>query len=434
MSDWRRTTTAELIQHCVIEIGDGYRAKNAEFVEGGGLPFVRVGNVGITIELNGLDELPVEQIVKYGPKVSQPFDSLITMKGTVGRVAYVSEAVRPFVYSPQISYWRSHDVMKVHPRWLRYWLESPEFRAQASATKGATDMADYINLRDQRRMRITLPPRPVQHQVAAVLGNLDDLIENNRARIEVLEQMAQTIYREWFVRFRFPGHENSTLVDSPVGPIPEDWEVKTLGDIIDVDKGLSYKGAHLTETGTPMANLKCFQPGGGFRREGTKPYSGPFKQRHQVSPGDLIVANTDLTQAGAVIGSPALVPRKGFESGGIISHHLFAIRCAEPAKLPWLYQVFRDPRFRNYARGVASGTTVLGLRSNDLLSYEVAFPPRDAYMRFGTLATDLFRVGEELNEAQVRLAEMRDLLLPKLVTGQIDVSELDLDAVVESVA
>ncbi len=433
MSEWRTTTTAELIEQGLIEIGDGYRAKNAEFVPNGGLPFLRVGDVGTNLRLEGPDELPLERSSRYGSKVSRACDSLITMKGTVGRVAYVSQTCRQFVYSPQICYWRSQDP-KVDPRWLRYWLESPEFREQALATKGATDMADYINLRDQRRMRITLPPRSLQHRLASILGALDDLIENNRRRVELLEQMTQAIYREWFVHFRYPGHEDATVVDSPLGPIPEGWEVKSLGEVIDVDKGLSYKGVYLTEVGTPMANLKCFRPGGGFRRDGTKPYSGPFKPKHEIVPGDLIVANTDLTQAGTVIGSPAFVPRRGFESGGIISHHLFAVRCAMPETRLWLYQVFCEERFRSYARGVASGTTVLGFRPADLLSYSVMHPPRKLFEGFGTFARHLGEIAEDFSDAAEQLATIRDTLLPKLVTGQIDVSQLDLDALTESVA
>lgn len=270
--------------------------------------------------------------------------------------------------------------------------------------------------------------------MAETLGGLDDLIENNRRRIQLLEQMAQAIYREWFVSFRYPGHENVPLVDSVVGRIPEGWEVTRIGSLIDVDKGLSYKGTHLTQAGTPMANLKCFRPGGGFRRDGTKPYSGPFKPKHSVIPGDVIVANTDLTQAGTVIGSPAIVPRRGFESGGIISHHLFAIRASERTLLPWLYQIFRDEPFRQYARGVASGTTVLGFRSADLLAHQVACPPQGILGRFAEIAGPMTQMSEALNDAADQLAALRDLLLPKLVTGQIDVSRLGVNALLDSPA
>lgn len=435
MSEWSRTTTADLIDSATLEIGDGYRAKNVEFVRGGGLPFVRVGDVGVSsINLSGVDQLPAGNAAKYGSKVSQSGDSLITMKGTVGRVAFVAPGIERFVYSPQISYWRSHDKERLDPRWLRYWLESPEFTRQASASKGATDMADYINLRDQRRMTITLPPVCVQRQIADVLADVDELIDNSRRRVAVLEEMGRAIYREWFVHFRYPGHESRRLVESQLGFIPQGWNVRCLTDLARVDKGLSYKGVFLTESGTPMANLKCFRPGGGFRRAGTKPYSGPYKSAHEVVPGDLIMANTDLTQAGTVIGSPAFVSQRDFADGGIISHHLFAIRPTQQHLSQWLYESFCDARFRAYARGVASGTTVLGFRPADLNAYRLVVPPHELLEEFDDLRGGLARLVEGLEDMSDKLTEVRSHILPRLVTGQIDASLLIPDTLAEGSA
>ena len=106
MSSWTRTTTSDLICNLVLEIGDGYRAKNSEFVRNGGLPFVRVANVKTSISIKNLDELPLANVDAYHPKISRAFDSVITMKGSVGRVAIVPEAFPQFVYAPQLSYWR----------------------------------------------------------------------------------------------------------------------------------------------------------------------------------------------------------------------------------------------------------------------------------------------------------------------------------------
>jgi type I restriction enzyme S subunit len=180
--DWERTTTAELIREGVLEIGDGYRAKNSEFVPAGGLPFVRVGDVGHLIETEGRDELPLSKRMTYEPKVSRLDDTLITMKGTVGRVARVLPSTAEFVYSPQISYWRVLDRSRLDPRFIGCWLRSPAFIRQAFATKGATDMADYINLRDQRSMRIVLPPIEVQKRIGSALGIIEELIEINELR------------------------------------------------------------------------------------------------------------------------------------------------------------------------------------------------------------------------------------------------------------
>ncbi len=87
---------------------------------------------------------------------------------------------------------------------------------------------------------VTLPPLPIQRKIAAILSAYDDLIENNTRRIALLEEMAQALYREWFVHFRFPGHESVPLVDSPLGPIPEGWQMAKLGEVADyINRGVS---------------------------------------------------------------------------------------------------------------------------------------------------------------------------------------------------
>ena len=96
-----------------------------------------------------------------------------------------------------------------------------------------------------RRSYFALPCLETQIRIADVLGSLDDLIENNRRRIELLEEMAQAIYREWFVHFRFPGHETATFIDSPIGPIPENWEFQTLEQLAHLTMGQSPKSGVL---------------------------------------------------------------------------------------------------------------------------------------------------------------------------------------------
>jgi type I restriction enzyme, S subunit len=415
----------------MIEFHDGPHATPAP-VEAGPvyLGIKNITDAGL-LDLSETRRIAPQDFAKWTRRVKPEKDDVVfTYEATLHRYALIPEGFIGCL-GRRLALIRP-DRTVILPRFLHFFMLGPTWRETVTSRIISGSTVDRIPIINFPDFPIVVPDLDYQRVVVEVLGALDDLIENNRRRIDLLEQMARAIYREWFVYFRYPGHDN--LVSSPLGPIPDGWEVKTLGDVIDVDKGLSYKGSYLTETGVPMANLKCFRPAGGFRRDGTKPYSGPFKPKHEVVPGDLIVANTDLTQAGAVIGTPAFVPRRGFESGGIISHHLFAIRCAEPELIPWLYQTFHDDRFRNYARGVASGTTVLGFRPTDLLSYQVAFPLETVVKAFGELAANFSHVAEDLTDAVGQLFAIRDLLLPRLVTGQIDVSSIELDAVVESVS
>jgi len=170
-----------------------------------------------------------------------------------------------------------------------------------------------------------------------------------------------------------------------------------------------------------------FRSRGGFRRDGTKPYSGPFKERHAVGPGTLIIANTDLTQAGNVIGSPAIIPRRGFADGGLITHHLFAVRphAASPGR-GFLYHALCDIRFRDFARGHASGTTVLGLRTADCEQYPLLIPSPMLCERFSLLAETVLADLEGLQDTVDVLRTTRDLLLPRLISGEVNVDDLHI--------
>jgi type I restriction enzyme, S subunit len=128
-----------------------------------------------------------------------------------------------------------------------------------------------------------------------------------------------------------------------------------------------------------------------------------------------------------VIGAPALVPRNGFEDGGLITHHLFVARSiVRDVGRAFLYETLRDDRFRSFARGHASGTTVLGLRTSDCESYRVLLPPPLLRHAFEEAARPLLTLSERLQDATELLKTTRDLLLPRLVSGDVDVDEVDI--------
>lgn len=311
---------------------------------------------------------------------------------------------------------------------LRYVISSQAFSDYIQPIVTGVNVP-HISPGQIRGFKFLKPPESVQRRVVAVLAAHDELIENNLRRIEILEEMAQTIYREWFLAFRFPGHEEVRFVDSSLGPIPKGWERAALGSQALLDKGLSYKGAHLEEGGRPMVSLKAIRPGGGFQEEGVKPYTGAFKPRHRVSAGDLLFANTDLTQAGNVIGSPVVVPQAGFGEGGLFSHHLFAVRIRDTSYLrtDWLYQLLASEAFLTFAKGRASGTTVLGFRREDAEAFEFALPPLIEVERFEAAVRPMTKLVETLTMQNTNLRTTRDLLLPRLVSGELDVSDLDID-------
>lgn len=152
-----RAKAGDLIRDGVLEIGDGYRAKNSEIGEPG-LPFIRAGNLSNGFDTNGAEVLRQDSVAKAGRKLSRIGDVAFTSKGTIGRFARVTQLTPPFVYSPQVCYWRSLDWERLQPAILYLWMQSEDLKSQIDAAAGQTDMAPYVSLRDQRMMEIPVFP------------------------------------------------------------------------------------------------------------------------------------------------------------------------------------------------------------------------------------------------------------------------------------
>jgi len=194
---------------------------------------------------------------------------------------------------------------------------------------------------------ILLPALPEQRAIAHILGTLDDKIELNRKMNATLEAVARALFKSWFVDFdpvrvnltphpsptrRGPGGEVSALFpdafeDSELGKMPKGWSVQRLERHLEAEKGLSYSGSGLSETsGVPMHNLNSVYEGGGYKFEGIKYYTGDYKERHLLHPGDIIVTNTEQGFDYLLIGYPAIVPKHFGDTGIFRAYPKTAIR------------------------------------------------------------------------------------------------------------
>jgi type I restriction enzyme S subunit len=207
----RTTTFQELIEEESLEIGDGYRAKNNE-LGGTGPIFLRAGHVTEThIDFAGVDRFHEKLRDRLGQKFAKTGDTIVTTKGnSTGRTSFVTERMPEFVYSPHLSYWRSRNPNVICAGFLRYWSKGAEFIGQLGGMSASTDMAPYLSLTDQRRLRITVPSISRQKRIADILGKLDDKIELNRRMNETLEAMARRLFKSWFIDFD-PVHAKAAL-------------------------------------------------------------------------------------------------------------------------------------------------------------------------------------------------------------------------------
>jgi type I restriction enzyme S subunit len=270
-----------------------------------------------------------------------------------------------------------------------------------------------------------------QREIADVLSELDDKLDVNRRIAETLEQLARALFKSWFVDFEpvrgastLPEHVRrlfpDRLVDSRMGPVPEGWEAAPLGEHVEVTRGLSYTSAGIADDGVPLHNLNSIREGGGYKEDGIKYYVGEYRDRDRVLPGDLIVASTEQGFEHLLIGYPAIV-RQTFGKEGIYSQDLCRVRPREesPLNRRWLYLLLVGHRMHYEVVGYSNGTTVNHLAMDGLKKPLIAVPPPELVRRFDEIVAPMFEQQEALGAESRTLGGLRDVLLPKLTSGDI---------------
>ena len=245
-----------------------------------------------------------------------------------------------------------------------------------------------------RQFSVLLPPLPDQRRIASILSAYDELIENNQRRIRILEDMARSLYREWFVHFRYPSHESAPLVDSPPGQIPQGWEVKKLGDVLELKYGKALKKENRLD-----GNIPVFGSSGIVGQHDTALVKGP----------------------GIVVG------RKG-NVGSVFwcDEDFFVIDTAYfvTAKLPLRF-LYYDLQTKNFINNDAA---VPGLSRHQAYSLETVVPPDPLLEQFCQLAEGFEQQASTLRKQTANLRRTRDLLLPRLLSGQITLQDIPAEA------
>lgn len=313
------------------------------------------------------------------------------------------------------------DPAKIDPAFLSLWLDHAwKTRALQRWNVQHTGVARFHWTKCAETLHIPLPDRPNQALIAAPLLAIDRWIANNRRRVEVLEEMARAIYREWFVKFRYPGHEDVPLVDSALGPIPERWGVKPLARIANVN-GLSRKPtADEVFRYLDITALAERQIGELDAISGSE---APGRARRMLHPGDTVWATVRPNRR-----AHALVVAPGDDWIASTGLAVLTPTAVSPA---FLFETTSTTAFSDWLVGRATGSAYPAVRANDFEEAMVVVPDSRVDAVFAEKVAPIHELSWKLRAECSALAGLRDLLLPKLVTGQIDVSTLDLDALVE---
>ena len=351
-------------------------------------------------------------------------DVILTREAPLGEIGLLRDDANIFLGQRLVMY--RADPKKMNNLFLLYSMMSYDVQAQIKSF-GSGSTVEHMRVPDCEKIELATPPLPTQRKIASILSAYDDLIENNLRRIKILEEMAQNLYREWFVKFRFPGHEKVKFVDSPLGEIPEGWEVKSISDVARVHRGRSYRSKDLVkEGGLPFINLKCINRDGGFRRDGIKRYTGVFKQTHVVNPGDIVMAVTDMTQERRIVARVGKIPFLD-STHGVISMDLVSIEPDEDVtSKEFLYYLFRFSSFADHVKQYANGANVLHLSPDRIREHQFVHPENRITRLFEDNVNASASMLENMHQRNKNLRQTRDLLLPKLISGKLDVSDLDI--------
>ena len=268
-------------------------------------------------------------------------------------------------------------------------------------------------------LTVSLPPLPIQQKIASVLSAYDDLIENNTRRIEILEEMAQAIYREWFVNFRFPGHEKVGMVESELGPIPEGWEAKSLGEVCSyINRGIAPK--YDDESESIVVNQKCVRNGRlnlGLARR----HSKRVPPEKLIRFGDGLINSTGVGTLGRVTQVYIDIEKTTVDS------HVSIIRPSNQLTVDYfgLALLNLQSQFEHMGQG-ATGQTELNRQS--ISNTLVVVPDSSIQESFSKIIAPMRRNAVLLDTKNTNLRHTRNLLLPKLISGEVDIEAVDIEA------
>lgn len=414
-SEWRPAKLDEL-----GSVGRGrskHRPRNDPALYGGPYPFIQTGDISgcdiyITSHSQTYSELGLAQS-KMWPAGTVCIVNAGENTGETGILTFSAcfpDSVIAFQADPQRS----------DARFVNYSLRLMKAKWR-SVTKGATQ--DNLSVEKLLSFPLAVPSLSTQQRIASILSAYDDLIENNTKRIKILEEMARSLYREWFVHFRFPGHEKVKIVDSALGKVPDGWPLARLDQMYQTASG-----------GTPSRKRPEY-----FAASG----SGiPWVKTKELFDRWILSTEEDISQEGLNSSSARVFPANtllvAMYGATIGQLGLLSVPSATnqaccailPAKEKsafgpyWAWCYFLENRARIAALGL--GAAQPNISQVVIRGLELIKPPSELAARFEEAVTPVFESTRNLQAKNWSLQRTRDLLLPRLISSEIDVSKLEL--------
>lgn len=371
--------------------------------EGEGYPIIRTPNIGVGyLDLEGVQRVSKAAYDRRNIRaVPRPNDLILAREAPAGNVGIIREGME--VCLGQRTVLVRPKAEKVSPLFLNYYLNAPKQRhALLSNSNGAT--VSHVNMPIIRNLVIGLPDRETQDRIADVLSAYDELIENNRRQIKLLEEAAQRLYKEWFIDLKFPGHETTPIVDG----LPEGWRMGCLGECCALIKTISKQDER---TGNELyIGLEHM------------PKDSICLRAHGVA-ADVVGNKTEFRKGDVLFGKIRPYFHKvGFaQFDGVTSTDAIVMRAVE-GKQAFLLAVASSDEFVSYATATSkTGTKMPRADWAAMKSYQVPIPSADVASRFENICESFLSAIAQCSSLIVAAREARDRLLPKLMSGEIEV-------------
>jgi type I restriction enzyme, S subunit len=398
MGEWKEVLLTEV----TTKIGDGLHG-TPKYDEKGEYYFINGNNLyqGKIIVKQDTKRVSNIEFEKYQKPLSEN-TILLGINGTIGNVALFND--EKCVLGKSACYINVNE--SVSRRFLYYNILNNDFQTFLQTIATGTTIPN-VPLKGLRDYSFLLPPLQEQERIAEVLSSLDDKIDLLHRQNKTLEEMAETLFRQWFVE-----------------EAEDSWEEVKLGGYVNLVSGYSYRSVDLNSSTKALVTLKNFDRTGGFRHDGFKEYTGKYKEDQVVVSGDLIVAHTDITQEAEVLGNPAIVISTDKYEKLVISTDLVKVVPSSYLSKVYLYFLMKTDEFKHYCLGASNGTTVMHLSKKALPEYDFKLPSAELVNRFTLIAQPLL---EKININQKHIQQLetlRDTLLPKLMSGSVTVNEI----------
>ena len=401
MTDWPLRTLGELCLQMTV----GFVGKMADQYVDSGVPFLRSQDIMAgRIDVSRLKYISPEFHARIRKSRLVPGDVGIVRTGYPGTAAVVPETLREANCSDLVIARTGPDL---DPRYLAFLLNSPWGKSMIRGRLvGAAQQ--HFNVKVAHALQVPTPPIEEQRRVASILGAYDDLIEVNRLRVAVVEEMARGLFEEWFVRFRFPGHEGVAVVDTPAGPLPQGWAWKPFSTLARFANGFAFKPSDFQSDGLPIVKIPELKAGVLSK---TPRNSGRDVPAHlHLQTGDLLFSWSGTFAISEWTWGDAL-----------LNQHLFLVTPTGALSRGFIKQALIHALPRFDSQGV--GATMKHIRRAALDTTYVPIPTHIGLIsQANVLLQSCYDQTVVIKRQGQALGASRDLLLSRLISGQLSVS------------